>query len=47
MDFLNKEIEQLTKRRKTKSLVKREVSCGIFQHIDDIPKATSKRDDIS
>ncbi|MFS4468295.1 hypothetical protein [Maribacter sp. 2210JD10-5] len=38
MQFLNKEIEALTKKRKTSSLIKKkEVSCGIFQNYDAKP----------
>ncbi len=37
MQFLNPEIEALTKRKTTRSLVKKEVSCGIFQDVKDIP----------
>lgn len=39
MHYLNKEIEALTKRKKTPALAKKQVSCGIFQHIKDIPVA--------
>ncbi len=34
MQFLNKEIEALTKRKKSQSLVKKQVSCGIFQDLE-------------
>lgn len=37
MQFLNKEIEALTKRKNTPALAKKQVSCGIFQDIKDIP----------
>ncbi|SIQ66909.1 hypothetical protein [Maribacter ulvicola] len=37
MQFLNPEIEALTKRKATRSLVKKEISCGIFQDVNDIP----------
>ncbi|WP_405382214.1 hypothetical protein [Maribacter sp. LLG6340-A2] len=37
MQFLNPEIEALTKRKSTPSLVKKQVSCGIFQDVKDIP----------
>lgn len=37
MQFLNPEIEALTKRKSTQSLVNKQVSCGIFQNLDDIP----------
>ncbi|MGX1930246.1 hypothetical protein [Flagellimonas sp. 2504JD4-2] len=35
MNFLNKEIETLVKNKKSKSLVKRQISCGIFQDLED------------
>lgn len=35
MQFLNKEIETLVKRKKAKSLVKKQISCGIFQDLGD------------
>lgn len=38
MQFLNKEIEQLTKRKKSPSLVKKEISCGIFQDVENLPQ---------
>ncbi len=34
MQFLNKEIAALTKRKRTKSLIKPEISCGIFQDVE-------------
>jgi hypothetical protein len=34
--FLNQEIEALTKRKKTKSLIKPEISCGIFQDTEKL-----------
>lgn len=34
MQFLNKEIEALSKRKKSQSLVKKQVSCGIFQDLE-------------
>ncbi len=37
MQFLNKEIEALSKRKNTPALAKKQVSCGIFQDINDIP----------
>ncbi|SNR46826.1 hypothetical protein SAMN04488009_1977 [Maribacter sedimenticola] len=37
MQFLNKEIEALTKRKKTAALAKKQISCGIFQDTKDIP----------
>ncbi|MFX0556990.1 hypothetical protein ACOCEA_09330 [Maribacter sp. CXY002] len=44
MQFLNKEIEALTKRKKTSSLIKREISCGIFQDVDKTPKSTPSKE---
>ena len=38
MQYLNKEIEALTKRKKSISLVKNEISCGIFQDVEELPK---------
>lgn len=38
MQYLNKEIEALTKRKKSKSLVKREISCGVFQDVENLPQ---------
>ncbi|UII75860.1 hypothetical protein LV716_16585 [Flagellimonas sp. HMM57] len=35
MQFLNKEIEALVKRKKSKSLVKKQISCGIFQDLEN------------
>jgi len=37
MQFLNSEIEALTKRKNTPALAKKQVSCGIFQNVKDIP----------
>ncbi|WP_279305972.1 hypothetical protein [Flagellimonas aquimarina] len=34
MQFLNKEIEVLVRRKKSKSLVKKQISCGISQEYD-------------
>ncbi|WP_197496166.1 hypothetical protein [Maribacter hydrothermalis] len=42
MQFLNPEIESLTKRKTTQNLVKKEVSCGIFQDVKDIPVIEEK-----
>ena len=36
MQFLNQEIEALTKRKNTPTLAKKQVSCGIFQDINEI-----------
>ncbi len=35
MQFLNREIETLVRNKKSKSLVKRQISCGIFQELDN------------
>lgn len=49
MQFLNKEIEAKIKRKKSPSLIKKQISCGIFQDLDtvdfdskkpELPKAT-------
>lgn len=34
MQFLNKEIEALIKRKKSGSLIKKQISCGIFQDLE-------------
>lgn len=39
MQFLNKEIEALTKRKNTQTLAKKQLSCGIFQDIEEVPMA--------
>jgi hypothetical protein len=39
MQFLNKEIAALTKRKNTSALANKQVSCGIFQDIEAIPSA--------
>tara|TARA_R110002126_G_scaffold221604_2_gene366859 strand:- start:1164 stop:1310 length:147 start_codon:yes stop_codon:yes gene_type:complete len=36
MQFLNQDIEALTKRKNTPALAKKQVSCGIFQDIKEI-----------
>ena len=43
MQFLNKEIEILAKRKKAKSLIKKQVSCGIFQDLETL-ELNSKSD---
>jgi hypothetical protein len=48
MNYLNKEIESRTKRKKSKSLVKRQISCGTFQDfeildLDNLKKQVPKR----
>ena len=42
MQFLNKEIEALVKRKKTRTLVKNQISCGIFQDVETL-QLDSKR----
>tara|TARA_R110000868_G_scaffold119241_2_gene315908 strand:+ start:1012 stop:1158 length:147 start_codon:yes stop_codon:yes gene_type:complete len=37
MQFLNPEIEALSKKKNTPALAKKQVSCGIFQDVKDIP----------
>ncbi|SHK18463.1 hypothetical protein [Maribacter aquivivus] len=37
MQYLNPQIEALTKRKNTPALAKQQVSCGIFQDVKDIP----------
>jgi hypothetical protein len=44
MQFLNKEIEALTKRKKSKSLVKQELSCGIFQDIEGLVNRSKEKE---
>ncbi|MCR9228613.1 MAG: hypothetical protein NXH90_14445 [Flavobacteriaceae bacterium] len=36
MNYLNKEIESRTKIKKSKSLVKRQISCGTFQDFETL-----------
>lgn len=38
MQYLNKEIEALTKRKKSASLAKKEISCGVFQDVEKLPQ---------
>ena len=40
MQFLNKEIEALTKRKNTPALAEKQLSCGIFQDVKNITVAT-------
>jgi hypothetical protein len=44
MQFLNKEIEALTKKKKSKSLVKQELSCGIFQDIEGLVNGSKEKE---
>nr|WP_299382162.1 hypothetical protein [Allomuricauda sp.] len=46
MQFLNPEIESLVKKKSSSSLIKRQISCGIFQdlgkqELDSDPKEDS------
>jgi len=43
MNFLNKEIALRTKRKKSKSLVKRQISCGTFQDFETLDLDNHKR----
>jgi len=43
MNFLNAEIKRLTKDRK-KSLVRKQISCGIFQELDADDLSTNLND---
>ncbi|WP_180272375.1 hypothetical protein [Maribacter sp. 4U21] len=45
MQFLNKEIEALTKRKKSTSLVRKEVSCGIFQDVEGLVNTPKEEKD--
>ncbi|MEM9361490.1 MAG: hypothetical protein AAGA43_02595 [Bacteroidota bacterium] len=42
MQFLNKEIAALVKRKKSKSLVKKQISCGIFQDLETVESTSRK-----
>ena len=42
MQFLNKEIEALAKRKKSKTLIKKQVSCGIFQDLETLDLDSEK-----
>lgn len=44
MQFLNKEIEALAKRKKAKSLVKKQISCGIFQDLETLELDSKKEE---
>lgn len=43
MEYLNQDIAELTKRKKTPSLIKSESSCGIFQDVEKLIETTSDR----
>ncbi len=45
MQYLNLEIEALTKRKKTPSLIKPENSCGIFQDVEKLVNAKLNRNE--
>ncbi|WP_318344983.1 hypothetical protein [Flagellimonas baculiformis] len=36
MQYLNKQIEAMVKRKKSASLVKKQISCGIFQDLETV-----------
>lgn len=46
MQYLNKEIEALAKRKKSRSLMKKQISCGIFQDLEplDLDARTKTRE---
>ncbi len=44
MRYLSPHIEALTKKKNTTSLVKREVSCGIFQGYESTENTTPKNE---
>ncbi len=43
MNYLNKEIESRTKRKKSRSLVKRQISCGTFQDLETLDLDNHKK----
>ncbi|SDQ75595.1 hypothetical protein [Flagellimonas zhangzhouensis] len=43
MQFLNKEIEALAKKKKSQSLIKKQISCGIFQDLEVLDLDAQKR----
>ncbi|WP_318308469.1 hypothetical protein [Flagellimonas crocea] len=43
MQFLNKEIESRTKRKKSRSLIKKQISCGIFQDLEILDVDNQKK----
>lgn len=47
MQFLNTQIEALTKRKNTLALAKRQLSCGIFQEVEHIPRAEQTESQIN
>lgn len=46
MQFLNPEIAALTKKKKTQSLIKPEISCGIFQDVEKLLETKSNRTEV-
>jgi len=44
MEFLNKQIEALSKKKKS-SLVRRQISCGIFQELDGLEESKAREAD--
>ncbi|MDC6386271.1 hypothetical protein PP180_12880 [Muricauda sp. SK9] len=42
MQYLNKQIEAMVKRKKSDSLVKKQISCGIFQDLETVDKDLKK-----
>ena len=47
MQYLNKQIETMVKRKKTNSLVKKQISCSIFQDLENVDtdlKKTENKD---
>lgn len=44
MNFLNREIETLSKNKKAKSLLRQQVSCGIFQEYDESEDKHSEKE---
>lgn len=42
MQYLNKQIEAMVKRKKSASLVKKQISCGIFQDLETVDNDLKK-----
>lgn len=42
MQYLNKQIEAMVKRKKSRSLVRKQVSCGIFQDLGAVEKDSTE-----
>lgn len=45
MQFLNKEIESLVKRKSSNSLIKKQISCGILQDLEKHPIRKERQKD--